>query len=155
MDDLKPLKLHDLLAGTMVWSDELWASALVYLLERTSTPDVLVMAEVIGIQERPWLVHKIDYLRGLRDVAPTVLLGAFDWMRYQKAARQRPHVAIEVEQRPGQLLRDSWARAMSTGVTPGGDSNDRSAGSTELCYTICPTLAGVLRTYLVRADSTW
>lgn len=44
---------------------------------------------------------------------------------------------------------------MSTVVTPGGGSNDRSTSSTELCYNICPTLAGVLRTYLLRADSAW
>lgn len=100
MARIKPLKLHDLIAGSTVWSEELWASALGYLLERTSTLDALVMAEVIGIHERPWLVHKIDYLRDFRDFPPTVLLGAFDWMRYQKAARQRPHIDIEVEQRP-------------------------------------------------------
>lgn len=97
---LKPLKIHDLIAGSTVWSDELWDRALTYLLERTSTPEALVMAECIRSPERPWLVRKIDHLRDFRDVPPTVLLGAFDWMRYHKAARQRPHIDIDVQQRP-------------------------------------------------------
>ena len=100
MSTLKPLKLHNLIAGSTAWSDELWDRALAYLLERTSTPDALVMAEVIGSHERPWLVHKIDHLREFRDFPPTVLLGAFDWMRYQKAVRQHPGINIAVEQRP-------------------------------------------------------
>lgn len=44
---------------------------------------------------------------------------------------------------------------MSTKWAHGGDRDRRSASSTELRYNICPTLAGVLRTYLVRPDSAW
>lgn len=44
---------------------------------------------------------------------------------------------------------------MSTAVPPDSDRNDRLAGSTELRYNICPTLAGVLRTYLVRPGGGW
>lgn len=43
---------------------------------------------------------------------------------------------------------------MSTVLLPDGDSADRPAGSTELRYSICPTLAGVLRTYLLAGGET-
>lgn len=87
MRNLKSVKLHSLIAGTTVWTEELWEGALAYLLENTATPDAQVMAEMLDSPVSEYSVYKIDYLRQFRQLPPTVVLGAFDWMRFLKDAR--------------------------------------------------------------------
>jgi hypothetical protein len=87
MPDLKPLKLHTIIGSNTVWTDELWNAALTYLLERIGTHDALAMTESFYGDHAPGYPHKIDYLREFRSYPPTVLLGAFDLMRFNKEAR--------------------------------------------------------------------
>lgn len=87
MAELKPIKLHNIIGSTTVWTDDLWDEALNYLLENTGTLDALAMAETLFGDDRPNYLHKIDYLREFRAYPPTVLLGAFDFMRHHKTAR--------------------------------------------------------------------
>lgn len=87
MTNLKPLKLHTILGTSTVWTDELWDEALSYLLDRVGTLDVLTMAEVLPDSAVPHSPHKIDYLRVFRLYPPTLLLGAFDYMRAVKKER--------------------------------------------------------------------
>jgi hypothetical protein len=86
MRHLNQVKLHELIGSATVWTDDLWDDALDYLVENTATPDAIVMAEIVlGDEQAPHL-YKVDYLRDFRGFPPTVLLGAFDLMRYRKAA---------------------------------------------------------------------
>jgi hypothetical protein len=55
-----------------------------YLLERTGTFDALAMAHVLYGTRLPIYPHKVDFLREFRAYPPTVLLGAFDYMRTVK-----------------------------------------------------------------------
>jgi hypothetical protein len=84
---LKPLKLHELIAGATVWTDELWSEVSTYLLERVGTMDAISMAEQLHSDgtELPDYPHKIDFLREFHDYPPTVLLGSFDLMRVWKS----------------------------------------------------------------------
>jgi hypothetical protein len=85
MAKLHPLKLHTIIGTSTEWTDELWDDALHYLLENTSTLDVLAMTETL-----PTLLafsHKIDYLREFHNYPPTLVLGAFDLMRALKSGR--------------------------------------------------------------------
>jgi hypothetical protein len=87
MPNLKPLKLHTIIGSNTVWTDELWNAALTYLLERTGTFDALAMTETLYDDYAREYPHKIDYLREFRSYPPTVLLGAFDLMRFNKGTR--------------------------------------------------------------------
>jgi hypothetical protein len=85
MPNLKPLKLHSVIGASTEWTDELWDEALVYLLDRVGTFDVLMMVDVLPDSVLPQSPHKVDYLRVFRQYPPTLLLGAFDYMRAMKA----------------------------------------------------------------------
>jgi hypothetical protein len=98
MINLKPLKFHDLSAGSTAGSDEQGKSFQAYLWDHTYTSHASPVAEYIGSHDRHRLIHRICCLRA---VLPTVLLGAYGWMRYQqRAVRWRIQVGIGVAQRP-------------------------------------------------------
>jgi hypothetical protein len=64
---LKPLRLHELLAGRAAWTDELWDEVLEYLLGRVGSDDAIYMALLLKAMTGhtgPESPHKIDYLRG-------------------------------------------------------------------------------------------
>jgi hypothetical protein len=88
-NQLKPVKLHQLLGNECEWSDELWDSALTYLLERLGTNQAIAMADFLSAGSFDY-VHKVDYLRVFRAYPPTVLLGAFDYVR------SRGELAVEM-----------------------------------------------------------
>jgi hypothetical protein len=83
---LKPLRLHELIGGATVWTDELWDMAMGYLLERVGTMQAIFLAEQLHHDGTrvPDYPHKVDFLREFRQYPPTVLLGAFDFMRVRK-----------------------------------------------------------------------
>ncbi len=87
MKKLKPIKLHALLGSAPEWTDDLWQEALRYLLENTATHDAIIMASFVHEGRIPNYPHKIDFLRDFQDYPPTMLLGAFDFRRAQKAGR--------------------------------------------------------------------
>jgi hypothetical protein len=87
MANLKPLKLHSIISSSTVWTDELWDEVLTYLLERANTFDALAMAQVLYGDHIPNYPHKVDFLREFRQYPPTVLLGAFDYMRAMKESQ--------------------------------------------------------------------
>jgi hypothetical protein len=81
---LKPLRLHELLAGRAAWTDELWDEVLEYLLGRVGSDDAIYMALLLKAMTghtSPESPHKIDYLRRFRDHPPALLLGIFDVAR--------------------------------------------------------------------------
>jgi hypothetical protein len=78
---LKPLKLHAIIGISTEWTDELWEAALSYLRDRVGIVDVLIMATVLPDGLRPYSPHKIDHLREFQQYPPTLLIGAFDYMR--------------------------------------------------------------------------
>lgn len=83
MTKLKPARLHEILGTSTVWTDELWDQALTYLLSSVETLGALEMVKALdGVQPLTNSIHKIDYLRQFRTYPPTVLLGAFDLMRW-------------------------------------------------------------------------
>lgn len=87
MANLKSLKLHQLIGTSTVWTDELWDEALTYLLDRVGTLDVLTMVDVLPESALPHSPYKVDYLRVFRRYPPTLLLGAFDYLRAVKESR--------------------------------------------------------------------
>lgn len=87
MKTLAPVKLHKLIGYSAAWTDELWANALAYLLDNTSTVDAVLMCECLPGKVLFSHLHKIDYLREFQPYPPTLILGAFDWMRLMKATQ--------------------------------------------------------------------
>jgi hypothetical protein len=81
---LKPRKLHGIIGTSTIWTDGLWHESLTYLLGNAGTLDALVMVEVLPLYRPSDTRYKIDYLREFRAYSPTLLLGAFDLMRYLK-----------------------------------------------------------------------
>ena len=86
MAKLKPLKLHETIGTSTLWTDELWDKVLTYVLANTATPDALTMIEVLETDNirLSGFAQKTDYLREFHKYPPTVLLGAFDLMRWRK-----------------------------------------------------------------------
>lgn len=78
----KPLKLHAIIGGSTIWTDNLWEEVLAYLLERVDTMEAIFMAEQLYHDgtDVPNYAHKADFLQEFRDYPPP-LLGAFDLMR--------------------------------------------------------------------------
>jgi hypothetical protein len=87
MSNLKPLKLHEIIGTSTVWTDELWDEALAYLLQRVGTREAVKMALFLLLpngKNLPDYPHKIDFLREFRKYPPTLLLGIFDVVRMMR-----------------------------------------------------------------------
>jgi hypothetical protein len=79
--DIKPLKIHELLAMQTMWTDDLWDQSLEYLLKKVGTTEAIWMARFILDDNLPESIYKIEYLREFRAYPPSVVLAAFDLVR--------------------------------------------------------------------------
>jgi hypothetical protein len=88
---LKPVKLHELLGGRTLWTDELWEAAEAYVSQSVSTPQAQRMYECIYSDNAKAVDYlpKSSLLGEFHYWPPTLLLGAFDLMRTHKELDSR------------------------------------------------------------------
>ncbi|MFD9889721.1 hypothetical protein ACFWY9_10285 [Amycolatopsis sp. NPDC059027] len=109
MSNLNPVKLHTIIGTSTAWTDELWEEALDYLLANTATPDAILMSIALSVGAPPDYPHKIDYLREFRKFPPTLLLGAFDLMRFIKHERAKREAEAEKRTAGLRLFGDAFS----------------------------------------------
>lgn len=86
----KPLRLHELLGRTPEWTDQLWDDARLYLADRLSLEQSIILVELFDPElaaSLPLSLHKETFLAPFRKVPPTLLLGVFDMARTQGLIR--------------------------------------------------------------------
>ena len=89
---LKPLKLHELLAGQTIWTDDLWNETFKYLTAHVVAIEAMDMTKMLNgtVSYRPSEyfssrnLRKLDHLNHFHKFPPTILLGIYDMMRRRR-----------------------------------------------------------------------
>ena len=102
MTYIEATPLHELLAGKMRWTDALWAVAIA-IVDQYLTDEGKIELESVFLGPRPAWAPAKSQLEDFRQYPPTMLLAAFDMVRWRAA----------VDERIGKLLDDSEAEALA------------------------------------------